>query len=222
MQKLLIHKKLLATMATIVAALSLSLSCYAASTQVTIKVVNCIPGKTLYPRIYSSGMSGQPAGDEVIPGPPAGSPLGTCGGSAQLTNGYADAGDAYSGISGIVLITGLNGGSLIYNENQFNNDSSYYPNATTALPSQGQTFWVIHGASLAFISNSGYKTLPSGVTCPSNSSPVGPVCMSYEYVWHGNILAWKAYPELVYIVYVYPPAGGTSQDDQLPNLPSAN
>ena len=212
------HNKCLISLALLALTVVWAPQSFAGNTRVSIKVVNCIPGKTLYPRIYSSHMSGQSGGNNVIAGPSADAKPGTCGSSAQLTHNYSDGGGIGNGLSGIIVITGLNGGSLIYNENQNYDLSAAYPDQKTGLPAKSKGFWLVHGAALTFISNNNYKGLPSGVSCPGGSSQIGPTCMGLSY----NYDVGSMTPTLSYTVYVYPPGGNAAQNDQLPTLPSTN
>ena len=194
------------------------------ASQVSIVVYNCIPGKTLYPTIYSIGMSKTIPTVGAIQGPPAGSSLGTCGPRVELFGYTADAGHLFDAISGVVIVTGLNGNTLVYNENQAEYysgshgiDGIQYPNGNSAN-STGTHYWIVHGASLGVLANTNNNGLPAGVSCPSGTSQLGSTCVNRSYSQPGT---WPfVTPRNGFTVYVYPPAGGSSKDNYLPNLPS--
>jgi len=194
-----------------------SVQSYALRSRINLTIYNCIPGKTLYPRIYGSNMSWNPAGNNILKGPPTNSSLGTCGQSARLTHNYEDKGygNIYTGLHGVFIVTGLNGATLIYQKNNYQGDAPYYPDESTKLPYLGAGWLYGDNGGLGIISNRNYKNLPNNVSCPSGTEAHGPICIGYV----NNYNAGYVLRDITYTVYIYPPKGNSSATS-LSDMPS--
>ena len=212
MRRFFAYNKLILATGLLMLSVVMAQTAAAKNRNVDIYVTNCVPGTTFYPQLTAIHMEGLPS-MKPVPGPPAGAKLGTCGPKTQLTHHYSDAGGATSdAISGIVVISGLNGGSLLYYEAQEFSQHLYYPDKSTSIPGIYHAYWQ-HNMVMSFIANHATNTLPGGVSCPSGYTQEGRACMR------------QSVDDPYYIsfdVQIYPPAGGVSQRDYLPNLPSTN